>query len=319
MKLRSSIALALSLAVVPACTQEPAAPRATQDPAPSADAGGKFIRFVDLGDYRGRLEVAIARYADEKRGVAVDLVSAVHVGDAAYYAALSQRFPGFDAVLYELVAPEGARPDPSADHGFNPISMLQQGMKRMLDLDFQLESIDYEAANFVHADLSAADLMREWRERGETMMSALLKMMTNAAKVQQERYEAAAEAREAAEKSGDAPPELEKPKGRENKRRALKWALGHEMGPMEEMLAMFGDGDKDAGDDKGSGSVLIGERNKKAIEVLQREIAAGKKKLAIFYGAAHMPDMAERLGKLGFVRVREEWVTAWDIGSGTTK
>lgn len=306
---RRTIALALLLSVAPACSQDAPAPATTASPAAGGDAKGKFIRFVDLGDYRGRLEVAIARYADRRRGVEVDLVSAVHVGEPSYYADLSRRFPRFDAVLYELVAPEGARPEAGAERGFNPISMMQQGMKRMLELDFQLESIDYQADNFVHADLSASDLMNEWEERGETLMSALLKMMTSAAKVQQERYDAEAEAREEAAKRGETTPVPAKPKGRENKRRALKWALGHEMGPMEEMLAMFGD------DEKGSGSVLIGERNKKAIEVLQREIAAGKKKLAIFYGAAHMPDMAGRLEKLGFERIREDWVTAWDIGS----
>lgn len=307
MRLHRPLVLALALGGAPACSQEPAPPKPDT-------AGGKFIRFVDLGDYRGRLEVAVARYEDRAHGVTIDLVSAVHVGETSYYADLSRRFPAYDAVLYELVAPEGTRPDPKAGgRGFNPISMMQQGMKRMLDLEFQLESIDYEQDNFVHADLSARDLMRAWEDRGETLMSALLKMMTNAAKVQQERYDAAIEAREEAEKRGEATPEPEKPRGRENKRRALKWALGHEMGPMEEMLAMFG------GDDKGKGSVLIGERNAKAIEVAQREIAAGKKKLAIFYGAAHMPDMAQRLQALGFARVREEWVTAWDIGSGAAK
>lgn len=312
-----SLVLALCLGASPACTQE-TAPKTPPTGNTASTKSGSFLRFVDLGDYRGRLDVAIARYVDRERGVEVDLVSAVHVGEPGYYAEITRRFAAYDAVLYELVAPEGTRPDPDAEErGFNPVSMLQQGMKRMLDLEFQLEGIDYDQANFVHADLSARDIMRKWEERGESLMSALFKMMSNAAALQQERYDEEAERREAAEKRGEKIAEPEKPRGREGKRRYLKWALAHEMGPMEEMLAMFG-GD-DAGDDKGSGSVLLGERNKKAIEVMQREIAAGKKKLAIFYGAAHMPDMAARLEKLGFTRVSEEWLLAWDIDSAGAK
>ena len=43
------------------------------------------------------------------------------------------------------------------------------------------------------------------------------------------------------------------------------------------------------------GSTLISGRNKVALDVLRKEIAAGKKKIAIFYGAGHMPDFQKRL------------------------
>ena len=42
----------------------------------------------------------------------------------------------------------------------------------------------------------------------------------------------------------------------------------------------------------------------------------GRKKLGIFYGAAHMPDMEKRLQKMGFAQVgKPRWLVAWDIGS----
>ncbi|HLU40208.1 MAG TPA: hypothetical protein VK081_12550 [Planctomycetota bacterium] len=290
----------------PACAQEPAAR--------PADAKPSFLRFTDLGDYRGRLEVAIVRYADRERDLVVDLVSAVHVGEGEYYAELGRRFPTYDAVLYELVAPEGTRPDPEKADGFNPVSMLQRGLQRVLDLEFQLDAIDYGAENFVHADLSPREIRRLWRERGESLLSTLVKMMAASARIQQERYDQAAERAER-EGRGDADAPAP-PRSREARRRATKWSLAREIGPMEEMLAMFGD------DDKGSGSVLVGARNARAIEVLRREIGAGKKKFAIFYGAAHMPDIADRLVKDGFERVGEEWLVAWDIdsaGAGQTE
>ena len=61
------------------------------------------------------------------------------------------------------------------------------------------------------------------------------------------------------------------------------------------------------------GTVIIAERNKIALSVLEKQIAAGKKKLAIFYGSAHLPDMQKRLLAMGFTRVNHEWITAWNL------
>ena len=56
---------------------------------------------------------------------------------------------------------------------------------------------------------------------------------------------------------------------------------------------------------------IVGERNRVAFEVLDKQLAAGKKKLAIFYGAAHLPDMEQRLIKRGFKRTSTKWLKAW--------
>jgi hypothetical protein len=73
-----------------------------------------------------------------------------------------------------------------------------------------------------------------------------------------------------------------------------------------------------AGEDGGLGptigNILVGDRNKAALKVLQKEIAKGKKKIGIFYGAAHMPDFEKRLREdFDLKRDKEEWVTAWDL------
>lgn len=63
----------------------------------------------------------------------------------------------------------------------------------------------------------------------------------------------------------------------------------------------------------GKGSTLLEGRNEKCLEVLQREIAAGRKKIGIYYGAAHFPHMEGRLvNDLGFRKVGHEWLEAWD-------
>jgi len=40
------------------------------------------------------------------------------------------------------------------------------------------------------------------------------------------------------------------------------------------------------------GSTIVSERNKRALAVLKNQIKKGKRHLAIYYGVAHMPDMA---------------------------
>ena len=62
------------------------------------------------------------------------------------------------------------------------------------------------------------------------------------------------------------------------------------------------------------GSTLLAERNRVAIDVLAKQISAGKKRLAIFYGAAHMPDMEERLAeKFALQPVGSIWLEAWNL------
>jgi hypothetical protein len=62
------------------------------------------------------------------------------------------------------------------------------------------------------------------------------------------------------------------------------------------------------------GSVILTERNKAALKVLDETIKAGKKKIALFYGAAHMPDLSKRVREMGFKPSGPvEWKAAWDL------
>jgi hypothetical protein len=62
------------------------------------------------------------------------------------------------------------------------------------------------------------------------------------------------------------------------------------------------------------GSTIIEHRNAKAMEVLKREIDAGKTRLSIFYGAGHLPDMQKRLLEdFQLKRAGRTWLTAWDL------
>ena len=65
------------------------------------------------------------------------------------------------------------------------------------------------------------------------------------------------------------------------------------------------------------GSTIITERNKRCFEVLDKQLAAGKKRIAIFYGAGHLPDMERRLiADYGLKRGSETWLPAWQLQPG---
>ena len=62
------------------------------------------------------------------------------------------------------------------------------------------------------------------------------------------------------------------------------------------------------------GSSLLSDRNQAAVNVLAEQIKQGKRRLAIFYGAAHMPDIEQRLAKrFGLKAVEQRWIDAWDL------
>ena len=61
-------------------------------------------------------------------------------------------------------------------------------------------------------------------------------------------------------------------------------------------------------------TILVQDRNTAAMNVLKKEIAKGTRRIAIFYGAAHMPDFDRRLTQeLKLKRDSMVWDTAWDL------
>ena len=85
---------------------------------------------------------APGRRAGRRLPLQVDLVAAVHVGSRSYYETLDRLFKHYDAVLYELVAPENARVPRPGRKPAGAIGSAQQGLTKLLGLEFQLEAID---------------------------------------------------------------------------------------------------------------------------------------------------------------------------------
>lgn len=254
-------------------------------------------------DKRGNplsMDTAVVSYAyadGSKTDVQVDLVGAIHVGDKAYYDELNKLFESYDAVLYELVAPEGTKIPKEGRAGkgsAHPVGAMQDGLKALLDLDHQLDCIDYTKENFVHADMSPEEFSKTMAERGESFMQMFFRLM------------GAGMAQQASGGTSDAALLMalftSSPAERTHK---LKVEFAKQMGAMEGSMDAINGPD---------GSTIITERNKKAFEVLKRELEGGKKKIAVFYGAGHLEDMDERLIKdFGMKRTGHKWLTAWEL------
>ena len=81
------------------------------------------------------------------------------------------------------------------------------------------------------------------------------------------------------------------------------------------MLAeQFDSHDVSAGLGNTMSRILIEDRNMIAMKAFGRQLVKGKKRIAIFYGAAHNPDFEQRLVKqYGMKRQKSHWLTAWDL------
>ncbi|MBM4022226.1 MAG: hypothetical protein FJ284_08290 [Planctomycetes bacterium] len=68
------------------------------------------------------------------------------------------------------------------------------------------------------------------------------------------------------------------------------------------------------------GSTLITDRNAAAAEALRRRIVRGDRRIAIFYGAAHMEDFDRRLREdFGLQPGETVWLEAWDLREPTAR
>jgi hypothetical protein len=252
-----------------------------------------IVRFVPAADY-----AADKPPADYQRYV--DLVGAVHIADKAYYAELNRRFRDYDKVLYELVAAEGTKvPLGRGTSNSNPLGALQNAMKSMLEVEHQLEQVDYTRPNFVHADLSPAEFMKSMDRRDESFLEMYFRIV--GASLDQQSQMAA--------DGGSASPEIDIMAAllAEDRARRLKMILATQFEGMESLMDAFNGTE---------GSTIITERNTRALDVLEKQLGDGANRLAIFYGAGHLGDMQTQLMKRFDMRpVSCEWLQAWDLHS----
>jgi hypothetical protein len=266
--------------------------------AASSQPKSQFLRLTrDAKNHPVALETSIVRFAPadhRKDGPAVDLIGALHIGEKSYYKQLNREFANYDVVLYELIAKkEAVIPKGSKGTG-SALSGIQNGMKDMLNLEFQLQQIDYTAKNLVHADMSPEQFSESMRN--DDFVGMFARMMGYAMAKQQQ------------SDTGATNVQLFAALFSKNRALALKRIMAEQFESSEgQLTAMEGP----------QGSTLIARRNKVALDELRKQLAAGKRKIAIFYGAGHMSDMQKRLhDDFGLVPTSTRWLTAWDLTGG---
>ncbi|WP_367870692.1 hypothetical protein [Luteolibacter sp. Populi] len=297
--------------LVPILRAEPAVAPAPLEKPPE-EKKEQFIRVTEEKKKPTALQTAVVRLS--KGDASVELIGAIHIADKKYYAALNQRFTGYDALLWEgigggqapvvevdvpeqpktieerVAAAEDEMAKASEEKKGGKLDGLHQAYEaaaEYLDLSYQMMEIDYSKPNFVHADLSMQEFSDLQEQRGESLLGFMFKAGMQANKLKPVKEPSALKLLISVIKGDKA---------------GLKRELVHTLGAGDDQVAIL------AGE-----SVIISDRNAKCLEVLAREVKGGKKKLGIFYGAAHFPDMVKRLADQGWTIAGSEWMTAWDI------
>jgi len=293
--LSAILAALLAACILPVSAQN-AAP-ADEKLAEKADKNAtKFIQ-VDRDQKNVRLQTGITTY--EKDGVSVDLIGAIHIADAKYYKQLNKQFTQYDSLLFEMVGGDqmvnGKMPNKkeAKNEVKDPLLAMLGNVYgivgKMLKLQSQNEGIDYTPINFVHADLSLEAFEKLQAEKGESLLGFALQNAQNA--------------------QNGAHPEAKQP---DMQKLLIAVLSGNSNGIKLELVDTLGGAADQMAGMMGQ-SVIIGDRNAACLKVLDEQVKVGKKKLGIFYGAAHFPFMEKEMLKTGYKKTNHQWLTAWDI------
>lgn len=258
-----------------------------------------FLRATETGAKLSAVQTSSVEYRPENGdGPGVWLVGVAHLGTPEYYRAIQQRLDAQTVVLFEGVGlDDQMKQGPgTATHEAG----IQKQLSTALGLVFQLDAIDYRRAHFVNSDLPASGLETKVRERTATTEAP------------NETYKLLMGAIQGTPETMDmlrpmlafvaASPEM-----RETTRLMLievlsraEEMLGFAKGISPEMKNLF--------------EVLLAERNAIVLRDLRAQIAKRKagETIAVFYGAAHMGELARRLrDELHYTPGPEQWDTAF--------
>ena len=274
---------------------------ATQEPAASSQKSKKdhtYIR-IERDDTKQpvALQTALVKFKATRgpnRKAQVDLIGAIHIADATYYAELNKIFKQYDVILFELVAPKGVKIERGHKQklSLDVISGSQQGFQALLGLSHQIEQIDYQAKNFVHADMTPTEFSKHMKDRGESFMQLYFRSIGQGLAMQ-------------GTDQGGGDLSLLFALFSKEREYNMKLIMAQQFERMEGLPDVMSGPE---------GSTIITLRNDKALSVLSEQLAAGKQRIGIFYGAGHFDDMEKKLVEdFRLQRYEEKWIDAWDL------
>jgi len=243
------------------------------------------------------LQTALVKFKANRgpnRKAQVDLIGAIHIADAEYYAELDKIFTQYDVVLFELVAPEGVKVERGhkQELSLDVISGSQQGFQALLGLSHQIEQVNYQAKNFVHADMTPSEFSKHMKDRGESFMQLYFRSIGQGLAMQ-------------GTDQGGGDLGLLLALFSKDREYNMKLIMAQQFERMEGLPDVISGPE---------GSTIITLRNDKALSVLQQQLTAGKQRIGIFYGAGHFDDMEKKLVEdFRLQRYEEKWIDAWDL------
>jgi hypothetical protein len=295
----------------PARVQEGAEPTSAK---PTLEPSGMIRLQMDEFGNPIALQTATKRFVlkDKNGNVELEVIleSVIHIADTSYYREFQQRFEHYDSVLYELVTdqPERLSTDDELPNGFQLFRQISIGS---LGLAYQLEAIDYTPKNMVHADLSPSEMADRMANRGETKTTLLIDLFAHIIKTI------------GAEKQLDDSPVPAEREGEESpKSQRLELSVLTDPDGIMKIRRIMALNlvDSQLLDSVFPPSIhrlLITDRNDRVMSMLNAERQKGKHRIAIFYGAGHMPDFERRLtNEYGLELVDVNWRSAWDLRNG---
>lgn len=248
-----------------------------------------FIRFQEGTGADSGLQIAVTDYVSS--GTTVSLYGVVHIADADYYKKVQKDLDTYDAVLYEGV---GGDKQKMAQQKKEPsvLSTIQHLAGDVLDLNFQLDSIDYTRKNLVHADVGSMDELKE-KMNGESISP-----MGQYVKEEQLGF-----LKPILDAAGPMLKQLLKTQPEWQNKIKSQFAQTLSNTDINSQLTptLY--------------KAIVLDRNQIVIDVLTKQLrdCPEKKTYAVFYGAAHMPDLEKRLLAMGFTQKSKRWMTAWNV------
>lgn len=269
--------------------------------AATAPAKLGFLRSADAEGGMRALQTATIEYRPTRgSGPNILLVGVAHLGTKDYYEALQKRLDAATVVLYEGVGLKDMKLAPGT---VDSSAGIQGSLANALGLKFQLDVIDYRRAQFINSDLHVPELKEEVQKHapatGDAPSSeALLDQLTDAL--------------QGTGMTGGALNQMigllgATPQMQEMTKVMLVEVLS-QAGEFLELAKGLSPEMKDLFD------VLLTQRNAIVMRDLRTQLGKHRagETIAVFYGAAHMDELAERIRtELGYAPAAPQWDKAF--------
>jgi hypothetical protein len=207
-------------------------------------------------------------------GRRVELIGAVHLAKKSYYQEINRRFRSFDAVLVESVGDPRSK---KKEGGSAPSPVFRKIVHEKFQMVFQQEVVDYDRPYIIHADFTTAGYAEARRRHGLG----------------------------------------ERAKGSPDEAALVNLQIEILSRGVTDIQRAFAvevhDSAQKFPGSRAERQVDVEERERIALDVLERQLAAGKRKLCIFYGSGHLPSLRDELISRGWKLSGVEWLDAWVI------